>query len=72
MIKNNLAKFYNKEDYVFIFNKDQKNFYLNYGVKIVDSDVNATTGRMFWIFEKKDTEKLYTEWIEQGKNKAHK
>ena len=61
-----LAKYYDKEHYVFIFNPEQKNFYLKY-IKMVDSATNPKTKMQYWIFDKKESNPIYTLWLNECK-----
>lgn len=64
-----LSKFYSKENYIFVFDKYQKDFYLSKGLMIVDSDINPNTNKLFWIFDKSDTNYFYGEWLTKCKNR---
>ena len=64
-----LSTYYDKKDYVFIFDKHQKTFYLSKGLHIVDASVNNDTGKIFWIFKKEDTNPYYGEWLTICKNR---
>ncbi|AOY76895.1 hypothetical protein [Clostridium formicaceticum] len=48
--------------YVFIYNPQQKDFYISEGCKLIDSDIHRTTKKQFWVFEFDDTEKAYSKW----------
>ena len=68
MIKN-LARKYNKEDYILIFNKFQKNFYLNY-IKLIDSGLTVNDNcevKQCWVFDRKESNPIYDLWLEQCK-----
>lgn len=62
MKKNILAKHYDKDKYVFIFNPDQKNFYLNY-IRMIDSGTHNETKMQYWIFDKEESNPIYTKWL---------
>lgn len=55
-------------DIVYIYNRFQKDFYRDNGIKMIDSDINLKTGKQWWSFSKKDTEEVYSKWCE----KCHK
>lgn len=67
-----LSNFYDKKDYVFIFNPIQKEFYLSQGLRMVDAGNNETTGKIFWVFSKKESNPIYTLWLQRENEKKAK
>lgn len=69
MMSRLLFKYYKKEDYVFVFDKHQKDFYLSKGLMIVDSAINEDTKKMFWIFNIEETRPYYGEWLDSRRER---
>ncbi len=53
--------------HVFIYNPEQKDFYINEGCNLIDSDIHKKTKKQFWVFGFEDTQEAYTKWC----NKPH-
>lgn len=63
MARSLLKKVYDKETHIFVYDKHQKDFYLDKGLTLIDSDFNSKTGKIFWVFTKAETNKVYGEWL---------
>lgn len=63
MARSLLKKVYDKETHIFVYDKYQKDFYLDKGLSLIDSDFNSKTGKIFWVFTKSETNKVYGEWL---------
>lgn len=55
----------------YLYNPDQKDFYLDNGAKIFDSGINPSSGNIYWKFEDKDVKDLFKLWCELGKQKKN-
>lgn len=69
MEKGLLKNVYDKQTHIFVYDKYQKDFYLNKGVKMLDSDINLKTKKVFWVFSKEDTNVFYGEWLTECKKR---
>lgn len=54
--------------YVFVYNPEQKEFYLDEGCQIVDSDVHITSKKPFWVFKYDDVQEVFHKWCTSNKN----
>lgn len=51
------------EEFVYIYNVEQANFYLNNGVIPVEMGVNDKTGRVYFKYTKHDSQPIYDKWL---------
>lgn len=57
-------KFY-KKGYVYIYNPQQKDFYVEEGNTIVDSDINPRTNKQYWVYKFDDVQPAYKKWMDR-------
>lgn len=51
----------------FIYNPKQANFYIANGVKCIETGINPTTNKIFWVFRWNETEQAYKLWCNRNK-----
>ena len=51
--------------YVYVYNPEQKEFYIDEGCNLVDSNIHKITKKVFWIFGYEDTQEVYKNWCEK-------
>ena len=51
--------------YIFIYNPEQKDFYINEGCQLIDSDIHTTTKKTFWIFKYDEVQNAYKKWMDR-------
>lgn len=47
----------------YIYNLDQANFYMQEGCKCLETGKHRTTGKIFWVFDWKETQRAYEKWL---------
>ena len=50
-------------EYVYIYNIAQANYYIQNGIQPVGVDIVRSTGRVYLKFIKEDTSEVYGEWL---------
>ena len=53
----------NNERKVYIYNPLQAQFYINNGMRVLDTGVHYKTKKIFWVFDFNETEEIYSEWV---------
>ena len=53
----------NNERKVYIYNPLQASFYINNGMRVLNTGVHYKTKKVFWVFGFDETEGIYVEWI---------
>lgn len=48
---------------VYIYNPLQAQFYINNGMRVLDTGVHYKTKKVFWVFDFNETEEIYSEWV---------
>lgn len=61
-----MKKFYGY-GHVFIYNPDQKSFYIDEGCHLVDSDINEKTKKTYWVFKFDDVQEAFKKWCDRVK-----
>lgn len=57
-----------KENQVYIYNLDQAYFYIRKGLNpIYPPNVNSKSKMIYFVFDKKESNPIYTEWLMQAK-----
>jgi len=54
-----------KFGYVYVYNEIQKNFYLDEGCVIIDSDTHLVTKKQFWVFKYDDVQVAFDKWCDR-------
>lgn len=57
-------------DYIYIYNYHQANFYIKNDVKLVSVGLNKTTNKIYFVFDKEESLECYIKWINREKNKV--
>ena len=47
---------------VYIYNPKQASFYINNGMRVLNTGVHYKTKKVFWVFDIYETEAVYSEW----------
>ena len=61
----------NNNDYIYIYNYHQANFYIKNGIKLIDINLNKTTNKIYFVFSKKESLECYIKWINREKNNLY-
>ncbi len=56
----------NNEEYIYIYNFTQANFYISKGLKIYKIGKHRFTKEIFFVFKRNDTREVYKEWLREG------
>lgn len=46
----------------YVYDKYEKNFYVDRGIKMIDSRIHFKTKKQFWIFDWNDIESAFNDW----------
>ena len=62
---------YNSQELIPVYNMEKVFFYVEHGIRPIDNRprINNETGSVFFLFTKKDTNKLYSLWKQNRLNK---
>ena len=47
----------------YIYNWEQANFYIEEGCKVLGTGKHHTTGKIFYVFDWKETQHAYEKWL---------
>ena len=53
--------------YVYIYNDKQKDFYLQEGCQMIDSDTHILSKKPFWVFKFDDVQVAFGKWCDRKK-----
>ena len=51
--------------FVFIYNPQQKEFYLDEGCQMIDSDKHILSKKQYWIFKFDDVQETFKKWCDR-------
>lgn len=51
------------KNYVYIYNLQQAYFYIREGLTPITTDKHKKTGMIFFVFDKKESNSIYTKWL---------
>lgn len=49
--------------YVYIYNPEQKDFYIDEDCSLIDSGIHPKTKKTYWIFRYDDVQETYNKWM---------
>jgi hypothetical protein len=55
------------QGYIYIYNPEQKDFYLSKNISMVDSQIHRVTKNQFWVFKYEDVQEAFGEWCTRNK-----
>ena len=47
---------------VFIYNLRQAKYYINNGIKCIDTDIHKRTGKVYWVFHYNECQDMFSQW----------
>lgn len=47
---------------VYIYNKNQKDFYIKEGCRLLDADIHKVTKKIFWVFNYDEVQEAFEKW----------
>lgn len=48
---------------IYIYNTEQAYFYIKQGLEPIWVDKHTTTGKIYFVFNKKESNSIYTKWL---------
>lgn len=60
--------FMKQKNEIYIYNPEQKDFYLQQGCQILDAGLNKRTKRVWWKFGYKETQEAFVKWVTRTKS----
>jgi len=51
--------------FVYIYNPEQKDFYVDEGQIMVNSDKNPSTNKQFWVYKYDDVQPTFKKWMDR-------
>ena len=55
----------------YIYNPKQAKFYINNGMKVLDTGIHNKTKKVFWVFDFNETKEVYVEWVNRQYHNKH-
>jgi len=56
--------------HIYLYNPEQKDFYIDEGCNLIDSGVHSITKKTFWVFKYDDVQDAYNKWM--SRSRKHK
>jgi len=51
--------------YLFLYNPEQKDFYASEGCQLIDSDINPSTNKQYWVYEYDQVQPAFKKWMDR-------